>query len=352
MVVFLKENDKPRMVVVLKQLNDEYWRTIQAGAEKAFDDYNIDGQVIAPNSEYSSEKQITMLKTILKRHPEALIVAPTDPSATIPVLKEYQKKNIPTLIVDTDAGWDDQITYIGTDHYVLGKKAGELLGSMLQPGDQVALISGMAVSSVTDERVKGAKEALEAVGVEIVTEQIGYDRFGQTKPVIENILQSYPDIKGAFATDDVLALNALRIIEKKGLELPVIGTDGTREMLKFIEGKSLSATLAQNPYDMGYISVKQALRSVKGELIEKRIDSGIDIITWDNVEDRLSFLTKILKFKGYLKNTHFYMVFLSISNIDTARLCVEAGANVLAASSAIYNQPDRRTAIEAIRRSL
>ena len=312
-ITVLKKSDKPRMVVVLKQLNDEYWKTIQAGAETAFDDYDIAGEVIAPNSEYSSVKQIAMLKTILKRHPDALIVAPTDPSATIPVLKEYQKKNIPALMVDTDAGWGEQTTYIGTDHYVLGKKAGELLGSMLQPGDQVALISGMSVSSVTNERVKGAKEALEDVGVEIITEQLGYDRFGQTKPVMENILQRYPDIKGVFATDDVLALHALRIIEKKGLKTPVIGTDGTREMLKFIEGERLSATLAQNPYDMGYISVKQALRSVKGERIEKRIDSGIDIITRDNVEDKLSFLAEILKFKGYLKNTHFYMVFLSIS---------------------------------------
>lgn len=245
-IMFLKESDKPRMVIVLKQLNDEYWKTIEAGAEKAFDDYNIDGEVIAPNSEYSSEKQIAMLKTILKRHPDALILAPTDPTVTIPVLKEYRNKNIPTLMIDTDAGWENQTTYIGTDHYVLGRRAGELLGFILQPGNQVALISGMSVSSVTSERIKGAKEALEAVGVEIVTEQIGYDRFGKAKPVMGNILQSYPDIKGAFATDDVLALNALRIIEKKGLKTPIIGTDGTREMLKFIEGEKLSATLAQN----------------------------------------------------------------------------------------------------------
>ena len=63
-ITVFKKSDKPRMVVVLKQLNDEYWKTIQAGAEKAFDDYNIDGEVIAPHSEYSSEKQLVMLKII------------------------------------------------------------------------------------------------------------------------------------------------------------------------------------------------------------------------------------------------------------------------------------------------
>lgn len=36
-------------------------------------------------------------------------------------------------------------------------------------------------------------------------------------------------------------------------------------------------------------------------------------------------------------------------NAETAKLCVEAGANVLVAGSAVYNQSDRKKAIEAIR---
>ncbi|MBT2700848.1 substrate-binding domain-containing protein [Bacillus sp. ISL-40] len=168
---------------------------------------------------------------------------------------------------------------------------------MLQPGDQVAFIGGMSVSSVTNERKNGAKVVLESIRVEIVTEQPGYDRFGKMNSEMGNILQSYPNIKGVFATDDVMALDALGIIEKYGLKIPVIGTDGTIEMLKFIKEEEMSATMAQNPYDMGYLSVEQAMRAIKGEHVEKRIDSGIDIITQENVEDRLSFLTQILKSK-------------------------------------------------------
>ena len=36
-------------------------------------------------------------------------------------------------------------------------------------------------------------------------------------------------------------------------------------------------------------------------------------------------------------------------NAETARLCIEAGANVLVAGSAIYNERDRAAAIRAIR---
>jgi len=291
-VTFLKENDKPKVVIVVKAFDKDYWRIFEAGAEKAFADFDIDGKVIAPDSEYPPTKQNNILKKVLRQNPDALIVAPVEPSTSIPILMEYHKKHIPVLLADTEAEWKDQTAYIGTDHPTLGKIAGELLGSMLQPGDQVALISGTAFGSIMSDRIKGAREALEAAGIEIVTEQQGYDGFGNMKSVMENILQTYPDIKGVFATTDALALAALKVIEEKGLKIPVIGTDGTMNMVKFIESGRLSGTVSQNPYDIGYLSVQQALKAIKGEAVRKRIDSGVDIITEDNAREKLDFLKK------------------------------------------------------------
>lgn len=290
-----KKEDKPKVVVILKALNTDYWKSMKAGADKAFDDFDIDGKVIAPASEYRVTEQIDMLKSVLKQNPDALIVAPSQPAVAIPLLVEYHKKRIPVLLADTDAQWEGQTTFIGTDNYTLGKKAGELLGSLLYPGDQVAIIEGTSVSTVTSERVKGAKEALEAAGIEIVTEQPGYDEFGNVKSVMKLILKNHPDIKGVFATDDIITLAALKVIEKKRLKIPVVGTDGIRDMIKSIQARRINASVAQNPYDMGYISVAQALRAIKGETVMKRIDSGVDIITTDNAKEKLNFLKAILE---------------------------------------------------------
>lgn len=139
---FLKEDDKPKVIVVVKRLDTEYWRIFKSGAEKAFDDFDIDGKVIAPDSEYPTTKQINVLKNVLRQNPNALVVALIEPSSSISILTEYQRKNIPVLLADTEADWRDQTSFIGTDNPSLGKKAGELLASMLQPGDQVALIGG------------------------------------------------------------------------------------------------------------------------------------------------------------------------------------------------------------------
>lgn len=294
MVTFSKK-DKPAIVVVLKESDIQYWKIVKAGAEKAFKDFEVEGKVIAPETTHPAENQIRMLENVLMEKPKALIVAPTQPSGTIPVLKKYKKNGIPVLLVDTEANWDDQTAFVGTDNLTLGRKAGELLASVLQPGEPVALISGG--DSVFAERSKGARETLGAAGIEIVAEQWGYDEVGNLKPVMENLLQEHPEIKGVFATDDIMALHALKVLEQKGLDMPVVGADGIIKIIEYIEEGTLKSTVAQNPYDMGYISVENAIKAMKGEKVQKHIDSGVDIITKDNAKEKLDFLEKALKEK-------------------------------------------------------
>jgi ribose transport system substrate-binding protein len=289
---FLIEDAKPKVVVVLQELNTEYAKTIKAGIEKGFTDFNIDGKVIAHGSQYSTSKQVTILKDLLKQNPDALIVTPIEPSATIPVFKEYKKRSIPVLMLNKDAQWKDQTTFIGTNHHMLGEKAGAVLSSFLYPGDRVVFIYDTKTNSVVNDRIKGAKEVLESVGIEIVIEQLGNDKSPNMNSLLSNIIQAYPDIKGVFATNDNLALDAQKVLEERALNIPVVGTDGTMGMLKAVDKDKLSITLAQNPFDMGYLSVTEALKAIKGGTVDKRIDSGIDIVTKNNAKSRINFLTK------------------------------------------------------------
>lgn len=296
-VKFIKKDERPKVVVIVKNEADkEYWRIFESGAEHAFNDLKINGKVVAPDSKSQiTEQEIKLLKKVLAQKPDALILAPTHSSAVIPILTKFKEKNIPVLLADTDLEWSDKTTYIGTDNYALGQKAGELLASMLQPGDQVAFIHGRLEDSVITERIKGAEETLEAVGIEIVTEQPGYDQSGDVKAVMGHILQSYPEIKGVFATSDLIALNALKVLEQEGIKIPVIGTEGIRGMVESVEaGTQNDVTLSLNPYDIGYKSVEQAWKVMKGDNVEKRIDTGVDIITQDNAKEKLGFLKKIL----------------------------------------------------------
>lgn len=307
-VKLLKEEDKPKVVVVLKELNTQYWNILKAGTEKGFQDFGIDGKVIATHGGFA-EEQNRILETVLKEKPDVLIVSPLL-SSNIPILQEFDEHNIPVLLVDTDDPWENKTAYIGTDNFELGRKAGELLASQLQPGDEVALIfsDGDVIHPVFSERIKGAKISLEDAGIKISTfslEDVG-DRITtetvtlpnellSVKKVMTTILRQHPDVKGVFALNDIRALSALEVIEEHGYNIPVMGADGIIEMVELIEDGTLTGTIAQNPYDMGYISVETALKVINGEKVAKNIDTGIDIISKDNAKLKLDFLKQLLR---------------------------------------------------------
>ncbi|WP_181833288.1 sugar ABC transporter substrate-binding protein [Bacillus taeanensis] len=294
-VLKVSGNEKPKVVVVLKDLDTQYWEIVKGGAEKGFRDFNIDGKIVAPSYQSEEETQEELLPKILKENPDLLIISPIG-STVIPMLKEFVKKDIPVLLLDTNDPWEGKTAYIGTDNLNLGRKAGALLASELQPGDEVAIIAGDISVSPIKERVAGAKASLEGAGIKIATEKLKLPNEPlPVKKEMREILQTNPNVKGVFATTDIMAVSALEAIKEQGYHMPVIGADGIIEMIELIKEGTLTGTVAQNPYDMGYIGVETALKVLNGKKVEKNIDSGVDIITEDNAAQKLEFLEKLLR---------------------------------------------------------
>lgn len=284
--------EKPKVVLILDNLNIEYWRTIKAGAEKGFRDFDIDGKVYAAR-DGSEAEQIEILKKVYKQNPDAIIVSGQSLDF-IPVLDKFSDKKIPVLLISSDLTWGNKKSYVGTNNVVLGETAGAFLASQLQPRDKVALIGGDPDFSVFNERIIGYRAKLEDAGITIVEESFGVrDDAKSIRNATVKILKEHPDVKGILATHDTLALQVIKEIEKQGLTIPVIGADGSTAMLELIQDGTIPGTVAQNPFDMGYLSVEAALKATKGEKVERFIDSGVDIIVKSNAKERHEFLKKL-----------------------------------------------------------
>jgi len=292
---FLRTDDKPKVVVVLKDLDEQYWNIVKAGAEKGFREFDIDGKVVALGNKSKKDVLEYKLKSILNEHPDVLVVSPNSSPVVVPILNKFIEHRIPVLLVDTDIPLKHKTSYIGTDNFELGKKAGELLASGLQPGDEVAFITESVNNLVLSARIRGATSSLEDAGIKIVAEEkvIPTDSLSIREGMI-TILQQHPDIKGVFAATDIMALGALKAIKGDQGKIPVIGTDGIIKMVESVEEGMLTDTVAQNPYDMGYISVETARKVIEGEVVRKNIDTGVDLITKDNSKQKLDFLKELL----------------------------------------------------------
>ncbi|WP_338825729.1 Ribose import binding protein RbsB [Moorella thermoacetica] len=280
--------------VIVKALNSDYWRMVEAGAKDAASKLGIEVTVLGPAGETQVTEQVSMIEDLITKKVSALVVAPSQPSSAIPTFERAKAQNIPVVLIDTDANWDSKVSFVGTGNYVGGKQAGEFLAKQLGKGAKVAILRGALGDPTHDERANGAIEVLKAEGLNVVTVQPANSERQMGMSVMENILQANPDIQGVYATNDEMALGALRAIEAAKKNILVVGFDGSPDALKSIKDGKLTASIAQNPYNIGYMGVEAAIKAAKRENVEKRIDTGTKVVTKDNVEEELIRLAKIL----------------------------------------------------------
>lgn len=282
--------------VVVKALNSDFWKSVQAGAEAAGKELGVTVKVIAPNSEDDVAGQTSMMEDSIINKVSCLVVAPTQPAAALATFDKADEAGIPVVLVDTDAKWDKKQTFVGTGNFEGGKVGGKFLAEKVGKGSEVIMIRGALGDPGSDDRVSGARESLETAGVKVIAVQPANGDRNKGMSVMENLLQAHPSIKGVYCTNDEMALGAIRALKQANrTDVAVTGFDGSPDALKAIKAGELTATVAQNSYNMGKISVETAVKVVKGEKVDKRIDTGTKLISKENVAQAQADLDKILK---------------------------------------------------------
>jgi len=279
--------------MVLKTLSSQYWKIVAAGAQDAAKKAGVKLILQGPASEDMVEQQVNMIQDVLEQNPDFIAISPSQPPTVLPLVEQAKAKGIPVLVIDTRLpdGYTNYDAFIGTTNIEGGRQGGKHLASLLKPGDKVALLLGAPGNPSTTDRVTGAQQALEAAGMKIAAVQPAYSDRERGFTVMQNILQANPDVAGVFSSNDEMALGALRALQGAGKRnVPVIGFDAISDAAQSIINGEMAASVAQAPYDMGRLGVELGLKIIKGEKVEKEIDSGTSMITKENAAKHLEFL--------------------------------------------------------------
>jgi ribose transport system substrate-binding protein len=289
-----QEPAKMTIGVVVKALNSDYWKIVESGAKAAGTKYGVQVKVLGPNAETDVTGQISMLEDQITQKVSALVVAPSQPASAIPVFNRAKTAKIPVVLADTDAQWNDKVSFVGTGNFNGGKIAGEYLGKKLGKGAKVIILRGAQGDQTHDERANGCIEGLKAAGLDVAAIQPANSERGMAVTVMENILQSKKEFAAVFATNDEMALGALKALEAAKMNIPVVGFDGSPDALTSIMDGKLDASIGQSPYNIGFKGVEAAIKAAKGESVDKRIDTGTEVINKDNVKQKSDELKKLL----------------------------------------------------------
>lgn len=248
----------------ISTLNNPFFVTLRDGAKAAADKAGLDLAVL--DAQDKVDKQVSDIEDLVTRKVKVILVNPTDSAAVVPAIERANAANIPVITVDRAASGGKVAYHIASDNVAGGRLAGELVCKLVHGKGNVAELEGIPGSSAARDRGKGFNEALKAhcKDVKVAARQTAnFDR-AQGLSVMENVLQAQPQLDAVFAHNDEMALGAFQAVKAGKRPIKIVGFDATDDAVKAVEACDMAATVAQQPKEMGRLSVEKAAALAKG----------------------------------------------------------------------------------------
>jgi ribose transport system substrate-binding protein len=283
------DGEKPVVALVLKTLNHPFFVEMRRGAQEAADRLGVTLQVQAAEREIDVDKQMQIVENLIQTGIQVLCITPSGSREIVPALVKARDRQVPVVIVDTrldpkaagDAGVEPK-TIIGSDNNAGGKLAGEYAVTVTGRKARIGILEGIPGHETGDSRLRGFRDAVAGhPGMTVAASQPANWERDQGFNVFQNMLQAHPDIDTVFAASDLMALGAIEAIAAAGKtgRIRVIGFDALDDARAAIEAGTMSASVAQFPYDMGKAAVESAVKILAGETLPNDIIVKLEMVT-------------------------------------------------------------------------
>ena len=261
---------------VISTQTNPYFVSLKQGAEEKAKELGV--EIVVLDSQDDPAKEMANMEDLITKGVDLILVNPTDSDAVVNSVIAANEAGIPVITVDRSSNGGEVLSYIASDNIAGGKMAGEYIVELLGGNGNVVELEGIAGTNAAVERGEGFNSALKGTDVKVVAKQTAdFDRV-KGLSVMENILQSQPDIKAVFAHNDEMALGALEAINASGRDIKVVGFDATDDAVASVEAGELAATVAQQPILIGNIGVETAVKVLKGETVDTSIPVELNLV--------------------------------------------------------------------------
>lgn len=284
------QEKKLQIAVIPKGTTHDFWKAIHAGAKKAAEEENVDIIWQGPEREDNRRMQIEVMQNFISRGVDAIVLAPLDEVALKRPVDAAVRRNIPVVIIDSDLKTDTYSSFVATDNREGGRIAARHLGKILGGKGKVIMLRYMEGSASTYNREEGFLEVMKEKypDIELIsTNQYGGATRESAFQAAQNLLNRFQEVDGIFCPNESSAFGMLRALETAGKtkEIKFVGFDASKALVTAIQEGEMAGLVAQNPFKMGYLGVKTAIKVVKGEEAPKRIDTGAILVTPENIDD-------------------------------------------------------------------
>ena len=284
------------IAVIPKGTTHEFWKSINAGAFKARDELAAQGlkvEVIwkGPLKEDDRDQQIQTVENFTTRRVSGIVLAPLDSQALVRPVNNAVRAKVPVVIIDSGLKTDRYVSFVATDNYRGGVLAAEHLGKLLEGKGNVILLRYAVGSASTEEREAGFLDTLKKKfpGLRLlVSDQYAGPTRETSYQASQNLLNRFGrEVTGIFCPNEnstVGMTKALRDLGKAGGKVKMIGFDAGSQSVADLKNGDVQGLVVQNPVLMGYQGVMTLIDHLRGKKVEKRIDTGVVLVTPENAE--------------------------------------------------------------------
>ena len=268
--------DRRVVGVVPKGANHIFWQTVHAGAVKAGGEFALEIEWNAPTLEIDASRQIEILDSMINRRLAGISVAPVDKQALVGVVERAARAGVPVAIFDSGIDTDKRLTYIATDNKEGGRMAARRLCEIIGAKGKVGVIGFMAGSASTMEREDGFVEEMKAScpGAAVLPVQFGMADRAKAMAVTENLMTAHPDLAGLFADNESSSAGAVQALKSRGKPgaVKLVAFDASDQLIADMKSGYIDSLVVQDPFRMGYESVRAIGMKLRGETPIARMD--------------------------------------------------------------------------------
>lgn len=263
---------KPRVALVMKSLANEFFQTMQDGARAHQKEHAAEYDLIATGikDEIDTAGQIRLVEQMLTQRVAALVIAPADSKALVPVLQTAIARGVIVINIDNRldatalAGKKITVPFVGPDNRAGAKLAGDYLAKQLKAGDKVGIIEGVTTTVNAQQRTLGFRDAMTAAGMKVAATQSGEWELQKGNTVAAAMLREHPDLAALLCGNDTMALGAVAAVKSSGKtgKVKIVGYDNIPAVKPLLADGRMLATVDQYAGKQAVSGIEIALKAL------------------------------------------------------------------------------------------
>ena len=265
--------ERPRIALVMKSLANEFFATMAEGAKTHAtahaDDYELIVNGIQDETDLAG--QVGLVEQMMAQQVSAIVIAPADSKALVPVLRKACEAGIVVVNIDNRLDTDVlheqqvQIPFVGPDNRAGAKAVGLQLAKSLQVGDEVVILEGLETSFNGQQRKLGFTEAATEAQLKVVASQSAQWEMDIANQQTAALLTARPGLKGILACNDSMALGALAAVRAaERTDVRIAGFDNIGAVRQAILDGQILVTADQHGDQLAVYGIETALELLRG----------------------------------------------------------------------------------------